>query len=112
MVSTSFFICYLVFGGYLCFFAEDLDGTAGCLNSLDGLLGEAVSLYDELCLDLTVGENLDKVVLGGHASLAENIGSDLGDVRLLSESLEHGDVDCLILNSVAVLETELRQTTL
>ena len=60
------------------------------------------------CLDLTVSEDLDKVCL-----CSEPCSFEIVNIHFtLTESVDGSDIDCLILYTCRVLETELRKDSL
>ena len=82
------------------------------LDLLLGRLGESVCGNLELSLELAVAEYLHLVVLGYKTGRYKCIEIYDGNVPLLTESLKHREVHCLVLHSGGVLEAELGQTSL
>ena len=82
---------------------------------LDSLLGssrEGMGGDGDGLVQLTTAENLDAVLGGNQAILAESLEGELGDVLGLGKRVEQIEVDADILNAVDVLEAELGKTAI
>jgi hypothetical protein len=71
-----------------------------------------MSRYCQFSCELTVSENLYKLVLVDESCLTECVNCDHLEVVRLSESLESSYVDTLVLYASWISETELRKSSL